>query len=229
MLILYVNIVDVTYRAVLFDLDGTLLNTLRDLADSVNNVLVRSGFPPHKVEDYKYFVGSGMKNTVTQALPEDHRDGEIVDILYAQMEEEYSKNWSKHTGPYSGIPELLDTLTTSSIRIAILSNKPQRASEQMVSALLARWHFEIVVGAQAALPLKPDPTAALQIANRMNFDPREFVYLGDSAIDMKTAVAANMYPVGALWGFRAADELLSAGAKELIENPSGLLPIVHGW
>ncbi len=217
-----------SYRAVLFDLDGTLLNTLRDLADSVNNVLARSDFPTHKVGEYKYFVGSGMRNTVAQALPENHRDGKIVDMLYAQMEEEYSKNWSKHTRPYSGIPELLDTLTSSSIKMAILSNKPQPASEQMVSRILSRWHFEIIVGAQASLPLKPDPTAALQIAKIMNLDSSEFVYLGDSAIDMKTAVAADMYPVGALWGFRTADELLAAGAKELIKHPAELLRIIQG-
>jgi len=213
---------------VLFDLDGTLLNTIQDLADSVNNVLSRSGFPTHRVEDYKYFVGNGMRNTVTQALPENRRNQETIDVLYAQMEDEYSKNWAKNTRPYPGIHGLLDTLIKRDIKIAILSNKPQKATEQMVSALLASWHFEITMGAQPALPLKPDPIAALLIAKRMNLSPHKFVYLGDSAVDMKTAVAANMYPVGALWGFRTADELLSAGAEKLIKRPSELLHIVQG-
>jgi phosphoglycolate phosphatase len=216
-------------RAVLFDLDGTLLNTLQDLADSVNNILARSGFPTHRVQDYKYFVGSGMRNTVTQALPENHRDQETVDILYAQMEDEYSRNWSKHTHPYPGIPKLLDTLANKDIKSAILSNKPQKSAEQMVYSLLSRWHFEVVAGAQPALPLKPDPMAALQIANSMNISPQAFVYLGDSAIDMKTATAAKMYPVGVLWGFRTAEELLAAGAKELIEQPCELVPIIQDW
>jgi phosphoglycolate phosphatase len=212
---------------VLFDLDGTLLDTLQDLANSVNNVLVRSDFPPHKVGDYKYFVGSGMKNTVTQALPEDQRGQANVDELYAQMEEEYSKNWRENTRPYPGIPELLDALIASGIKMSILSNKPQGSTEQMVSALLAQWHFEIVVGAQPSIPLKPDPAAALQIAKQMNISPLEFVYLGDSAIDMKTAIAAEMYPVGALWGFRTENELLSAGAQQLISKPIHLLGIIH--
>ena len=211
----------------LFDLDGTLLDTLQDLANSVNNVLVRSGFPPHEVEDYKYFVGSGMKNTITQALPEDQRDQANVDELYAQMEEEYSKNWRENTRPYPGIPELLDALIASGIKMSILSNKPQGSTEQMVSALLAQWHFEIVAGAQSSIPLKPDPSAALQIAKQINISPLEFVYLGDSAIDMKTAVAAEMYPVGALWGFRTENELLSAGAQQLINEPTHLLSIIH--
>jgi len=213
-------------RAVLFDLDGTLLNTIQDLADSANNVLSRSGFPAHRVEEYKYFVGSGMRNTVTLALPQDHRDRSTVDSIYAQMEDEYSKNWPKHTLPYPGIPELLDILIAREIKLAILSNKPQQATEEMVLKLLTPWHFEVVLGAQPSFPLKPDPTAALQIAKWMNIDPSEFVYLGDSAIDMKTAVAAKMYPVGALWGFRTADELLSAGAEDLIYQPSGLLHII---
>lgn len=215
------------YRAVLFDLDGTLLDTLQDLADSVNNVLARSGFPPHPVADYKYFVGSGMRNTVLQALPSGHRDQAAVDKLYAQMEEEYAKNWAKHTRPYPGIPELLDTLCASGIKTAILSNKPHNATIEMVSSLLARWHFEVIAGAQPSIPLKPDPTGALQLARQMGIVPQDFIYLGDTAIDMKTAVAAKMYPVGVLWGFRTADELLSTGARVLIEQPCDLLSIIR--
>lgn len=215
------------YRAVLFDLDGTLLNTLHDIADSVNNVLARFGFPQHEVDSYRYFVGSGMSTLAWRILPENHRDQTIVDIITAGIEEEYSKIWTHHTCYYPGIPELLGTLTVLGIKMAILSNKPQWSVEQMVSALLLQSHFEIVAGAQSSLPLKPDPTAALQIARQMNINSNEFLYLGDSAIDMKTAVAANMYPVGALWGFRTADELLASGAKALIQEPSHLLPLLR--
>ena len=215
-----------TYRAVLFDLDGTLLDTLQDIADSVNKALSHLGFPQHELEAYKYFVGEGREVLAIRALPEHHRDASTVGKLAACMDEEYSKHWADNTYPYQGIPDLLDALTISDIKMAILSNKPHNFTEMMVSKLLWRWHFEIVVGALPSVPKKPDPTAALQIARRLGIQPSEFLYLGDSGIDMKTATGADMYPVGALWGFRSADELLASGAKTLVEHPSDLLHLL---
>jgi phosphoglycolate phosphatase len=146
-----------------------------------------------------------------------------VDKIASQIEEEYSRKWMEHTVPYPGIPELLDALTNLGTRMAVLSNKPQKPAELMVSRCLSRWHFDIVEGEQPGVPLKPDPTAALQIAKRMNINTSEFLYLGDSATDMQTAVAANMYPLGALWGFRTAEELLAGNAKALIQYPMDIL------
>jgi phosphoglycolate phosphatase len=215
-----------TYRAVLFDLDGTLVDTLQDLADSANYVLASSGFPQHEVQAYRYFVGSGVQALASMALPEDARDRQTVDIVASRIEEAYSRRWAEHTLPYPGIPELLDALTDLGIRMAVLSNKPQRSAELTVSRLLPRWHFDIVEGERPGVPLKPDPFAALQIARLMKMEPGEFLYLGDSATDMRTAVAAVMYPVGALWGFRTAQELLTGGAKALIQRPVDLLPLL---
>jgi phosphoglycolate phosphatase len=215
------------YQAVLFDLDGTLLNTIRDLADSVNYVLAGSGFPQHEVDAYRYFIGNGIKIMASRALPEDLRNRQTVDKIASQVEEEYSRRWTKHTLPYSGIPELLDALTISGIRMAILSNKPQKPAEIMVSRLLPRWHFDTVEGEKPGIPLKPDPEIALQIARQMNINPDKFLYLGDSATDMLTAVAANMYPIGALWGFRTEEELLAGGAKALIQYPMDLLQFLR--
>ena len=212
-----------TYRAVLFDLDGTLLDTLRDLADAANHVLAGSGFPQHEVEDYRYFVGNGIKVLASRALPEDMRNGKNSEKTASLIEKEYSRRWAKHTVPYPGIPELLDTLVASGTRIAILSNKPQKSADIMVAKLLSRWHFEIVAGERPGIPLKPDPSAALQIAGEMKILPGEFLYLGDSATDMQTALAAKMYPVGALWGFRTAEELKAGGAKALIKEPMELM------
>jgi phosphoglycolate phosphatase len=223
----YVKILYVIYCAVLFDLDGTLLNTLRDLADSANCILAGSGFPQHEVEAYRYFVGYGIKIMASKALPEDMRDQQTVDKISSQIEEVYSRRWVEHTLPYPGIPQLLDALTISGIRMSILSNKPQGSAEVVVSRLLTRWDFEIVEGERPGIPLKPDPSAALQIARRMKINPGEFLYLGDSATDMRTAVAANMYPVGALWGFRTAEELLEGGAKALIQYPMDLLKFLR--
>jgi phosphoglycolate phosphatase len=215
-----------TYGAVLFDLDGTLVDTLQDLADSANYVLASSGFPQHEVQVYRYFVGGGVRALASMALPEDARDRQTVDIVASKIEEAYSRRWAEHTLPYPGIPELLDALTDLGIRMAVLSNKPQRSAELTVSRLLPRWHFDIVEGERPGVPLKPDPFAALQIARLMKMEPGEFLYLGDSAIDMRTAVAAVMYPVGALWGFRTAQELLTGGAKALIQRPVDLLPLL---
>jgi len=214
------------YSAVLFDLDGTLLDSLKDLADSVNSALGRLGFPQHELEAYKYFVGDGMEALAIRALPERHRKAGTVDKLVTYINEEYSKRWVNNTRPYQGVPNLLDALTSSGIKMAILSNKQHSSTELMVSKLLPQWRFELVVGALPSVPKKPDPTAALQIAQRLNIRPLEFLYLGDSDVDMKAATAADMYPVGALWGFRTADELLSSGARALIQQPTDLLHLL---
>jgi phosphoglycolate phosphatase len=211
------------YRAVLFDLDGTLLNTLEDITGSVNKALSRLGFPQHELEAYKYFIGDGREALAVRALPDHHRDAATVAKLVARIDEEYAKNWADNTRPYEGVPELLDALTSRGIQMAILSNKPHDFTELMVSRLLPRGRFQPVVGAQPSVPKKPDPSAALGIAKRLDVQPREFLHVGDSDVDMKTATAAGMHAVGALWGFRTADELLSSGAKMLIENPAALL------
>lgn len=211
-----------TYKAVLFDLDGTLLDTLKDIADSVNMALDHLGFPQHEVEAYKYFVGDGREALAIRALPEDCRNTVNLDKLAAYIEIEYSKRWAINTRAYEGVPDMLQALTDLGIKMAILSNKPQASTEEMVSRLLSQWRFELVLGAQSSIPMKPDPTTALQIARRLNIPPAEFLYLGDTDVDMKTATAAGMYPVGAVWGFRTADELMAGGAKQLIQNPTDL-------
>ncbi len=220
------------YKAVLFDLDGTLLDTIKDIADSVNTALAQLGFPQHEVEAYKYFVGDGRKALAIRSLPEDCRDTVNVDRLAIFIiEEEYSKRWVNNTVAYPGIPDMLQALADLGIKMAILSNKPQASTEEMVSGLLLQWRFELVLGAQSSIPMKPDPTSALQISRRLNIPPAEFLYLGDTYVDMKTATAAGMYPVGALWGFRTADELMAGGAKELIQYPTNLLHlryVTHG-
>ena len=214
------------YRGVLFDLDGTLLDTIQDIADSVNEALSHLGFPVHGVEAYKSFVGDGREVLAVRALPVHHRDFATVTRLIELINEEYSKCWANNTLPYPGIPDLLDALTAKKIKMAVLSNKAHDSTEMMVSEMLPQWHFEAVVGASPSIAKKPDPTAALQIAQQLCIYPIEFIYLGDSDIDMKTAISADMYPVGALWGFRSADELMAGGAKALIGHPSELLTFI---
>lgn len=214
------------YKAVVFDLDGTLLNTIEDLLNSMNAVLVKSGFPTHDLETFKTFIGTGVADLVKYSLPTESRDKDTIDRCIAAMRHEYSKRWDDKTRPYKGIPQLLDTLASRNIKMAILSNKPHQATEQVVSKLLPQWKFEAVFGERPPVPRKPDPTSALEIADLLGIKPGEFLYLGDSGTDMKTANAAGMYAVGALWGFRDADDLLQNGAKKIIEKPEELLELL---
>lgn len=211
------------YRAVLFDLDGTLLNTIDDISNSMNSVLDRLGFPIHGRDEYKYFVGEGIDTLVRRALPENHRDDATVTGCVSAMIEEYEMQETKNTKPYPGIPDLLDALHARGIRMSVLSNKPDGPTKSVVSALLSAWEFDAVVGSRPSTPLKPDPTAALEIATLMGIEPERFIYCGDTEIDMRMARAARMYPVGALWGYRTADELRTAGAEALIRKPLDLL------
>jgi len=214
------------FRGLIFDLDGTLLNTLTDIACAANNVLGRLGFPQHKIETYRYFIGSGVRTLSLRALPENSRDETLVNNISLEIEEEYSRIWSNNTLPYDGIPELLDALTGLNIKMAILTNKPHEPAEKMVLKILSPWRFERIIGAQPSIIPKPDPTAALQITRQMNLEPADCFYLGDSTVDMQTAVAAKMYPVGALWGFSTAEELAGGGARTLIKHPAELLDIL---
>jgi phosphoglycolate phosphatase len=140
--------------------------------------------------------------------------------------EEYSKRWAGRTRPFPGIPSLLDALVRGGIRLAILSNKAQEFADAAVSRLLGQWSFEIVLGAQPSLPVKPSPEGALRIAREMELTPARFLYVGDSGVDMRTAASAGMYPVGALWGYRGGAELKDSGALALLAAPEDLLTLL---
>ncbi len=214
------------YRAVIFDLDGTLLDTLADIADSTNTALRSLGFPPHPVDTYKRYIGDGREALALRALPESKRDRETIASLTIRITEHYSRRWADKTRPYPLIPEMLNRLAACHMKMAILTNKPQDFTEKLTARFLSDWQFDAVVGASPATPKKPDPTSAVEIASKIKIPPSEFIFLGDSNVDMKTAVAAVMYPVGALWGFRNADELLSSGAKVLLKIPTDVLKLL---
>jgi phosphoglycolate phosphatase len=213
------------YKAVLFDLDGTLLDTLEDLADSMNAALARLGAPQHPTRDYRYFVGDGVMELSRRVLPADRRDEATIKATAAAMGEEYNQRWAAKTKPYPGIPELLDALTTRRIVMTVLSNKNNEFTQLCVKQLLGRWRFDVVQGLDKTIHKKPDPSGALAIAQRLGMAPADFLYLGDTNTDMKTATAAGMFPVGALWGFRTAEELTANGAKVLIAQPMDLLKL----
>ena len=213
-------------EAIIFDLDGTLLNTLDDLADANNKALSELGFPTHPVEDYKQHVGNGVRLLIERTLPENARDDAMVEKGMAMMKQAYDKCWDNKTQPYSGVAELLDELSRRGVRMAVLSNKPHAYTCMIVDKLLANWQFEEVWGVSDTVPPKPDITGALSLAEKMGVAPADFVYLGDTGTDMETATAAGMFAIGVLWGFRTADELNQNGAKVLLSRPAGLLGVL---
>jgi phosphoglycolate phosphatase len=214
----------VKFGAVIFDLDGTLLNTLEDLADSMNCVLERNRMPPHPPSAYRYFVGDGVEMLVRRALPFEVADADEFQRFVREMKTEYSLRWAEKTRPYKGVPEMLEAFSAAGLDMAVLSNKPNDAARQIVRQFLPEAPFRLVIGATPEKPKKPDPAVALEIAGRLRLPPERFIFVGDSSIDMRTAVAAGMFPAGVLWGFRTGEELIAAGAKMLFEQPADLLP-----
>jgi len=213
-------------KAVCFDLDGTLLDSLDDLADSMNAALREFGHPEHPTNAYRYFLGDGARVLVTRTLPEAHRDPETVETVFQCYQAIYRKSWHNKTRPYSGIPELLDALQARDLPLTVLSNKPHASTVVCVEEILKDWGFKVILGQRDSVPHKPDPAGVFEIAEKLQLAPGDFLYLGDTAIDMQTATAAGCVTVGVLWGFREADELREHGAQHLIATPLDLLKLL---
>lgn len=209
--------------AVIFDLDGTLLDTLEDIAAAMNVVLRRHGHAELSRAAYRQVVGGGIDGMVKRALPAlALPDGEIAGYV-AEYRREYDRRWREHSHPYPGVPEMLRELDRRGVRKAVLSNKSHPFTVAMTAALLGEFRFDKVQGAVPGGPLKPDPAAALDIAASWSLEPARVVFMGDSDIDMRTAAAAGMPGAGALWGFRTEEELRVNGAAYLFKTPLDLL------
>jgi phosphoglycolate phosphatase len=214
------------YKAVLFDLDGTLLDTLEDIGSATNRVLEEKGFPTHELDAYRNFVGDGSAMLINRALPLEKRTDDVIHGCLKAFLEDYGSNWNVKTRPYKGIPELLDALNDRGLKMAILSNKPHAFTKKCATELLSNWDFEAVIGQRDGTAPKPDPAGALEVARRLNLSPADFLYMGDSGVDMKTAVASGMFPVGVLWGFRTMGELKDSGSLVLINHPLEILSVL---
>ena len=214
------------FDAVLFDLDGTLLDTLRDIGEACNRVLTERGYPPHPIEAYRYLVGDGARVLWQRALPEGQRDDSTIETCLTDYIAEYARGWNVHTQPYDGVAEMLDAIVERDLKLAVLSNKPHPFTLQCVDTFLARWQFRAVRGQSDAFPRKPDPASALEIARQLGTTPQRILYVGDTGTDMLTATAAGMFAVGVLWGFRQRDELESHGARGIVAHPREVLALL---
>jgi phosphoglycolate phosphatase len=215
----------VSFDAVIFDLDGTIADTLEDIADAMNRVLRGRGFPVHGYEDYRLLIGRGMRNLVVQALPVERRTEAIIDDCLTWLLHDYARRCLVKTRLYDGIAELFAALRGDGVRLAVLSNKVDDLTRRIVAGLAEPRTFTVVMGARPSVPLKPDPAGALAVARRLGVAPEHIAYLGDSGTDMRTADAAGMQPVGVSWGFRPRSELLDAGAQVVIDHPLELLAL----
>lgn len=214
------------YDTAVFDLDGTLVDSVADLGDAMNASLAEHGHAPVTYDQCKRFVGDGARTFVERAVPAAATDDRLAEAILDGFRRHYAACWAAKTVPYAGIPDLLDALVARNIRLTVLSNKLEQFTAQMVSAMFARWPFAAVRGERPGVPRKPDPAGALAIVAALGTTPDRCVYLGDTSTDMKTAVGAGMLPVGVLWGFREAAELKASGAAHLIDRPLALLPIL---
>jgi phosphoglycolate phosphatase len=217
----------VKYEGVIFDLDGTLVNSLDDIADSMNKVLKVNGFPSHDTQAYKYFIGNGLRNLVRRALPEQANAEDLVSKYFDLMMEEYRSHCVNKTRPYEGITELLDELTLRKIKLAVFSNKVDELTKRVVAELLPDYRFEMVIGNCREIPRKPNPMGAMLISKKLRISPQKLTYMGDTGVDMQTARSAGMYAVGVLWGFRTSEELIANGANQLLAHPQDFLRILE--
>lgn len=206
---------------IIFDLDGTLLNTLGDLRAAANTALRLRGLPPRSMEEIRRFVGNGVRNLMRRCLPVGSSDEEI-DAALADFKRYYADHLCDTTVPYDGIPELLSILRKRGMKVAVLSNKLDSASQELIQRYF-RGKVDVVFGEHEGVPRKPDPTSCRMVMEQLGVRPAEVLYVGDSGVDMQTARNAGLTAVGVTWGFRSREELIENGADMLADLPIQIL------
>lgn len=212
-------------KAILFDLDGTLINSLDDLADGVNHTLAEYGFPTHETEKYKIFVGDGMRKLIERALPEDYINTETHDKVLADFMTYYKAHSLVKTAPYKDVEALLSELEKMGIKSAVITNKAHAAAVTITEHFFGG-HITKIYGQRDGVPTKPNPEIIYSALGEMGLKKEECLFVGDSGMDMLAGVNSGITPVGVTWGFRKSDELLENGAKHLIDTPLELLELV---
>lgn len=211
---------------VIFDLDGTLLNTIADLGEATNYAMAEMGYPEHPLSAYNMMVGNGIRRLIERALPEDARTDETVEAAREHFLLYYNRHIHDHTVPYPGIPELLRDLTERKVAVAVASNKFQEGVTTLITHFFPDIPWVAVMGNREGMPTKPDPSIVFNILADYPTPKSDVLYVGDSGVDMETARRACVDSCGVTWGFRTRQELETAGANEIVENPDDILPIV---
>jgi phosphoglycolate phosphatase len=210
-------------RAVLFDLDGTLIDSLEDLGQAVNRALADLGYPGHGLERYRECIGEGARRLVERALPGAVRgDRALVERALERYQAHYAEGWREHTKVYPGMERLLSLLEERGVKCGVISNKPHRFTEWCVEHFFPGHRFEVVLGQRNEVPRKPDPAAAREALERLGVTREQAAYVGDSGVDMQFAKAAGMRAVGVAWGFRSREELRESGADVVVESAGEL-------
>lgn len=217
---------EITIKAVLFDLDGTLLNTLNHIGGSVNKVLKKYGFPTHLMVEYKLKIGKGIESLLESSLPADGTENYSQKEMLEELKENYENNINDNSKVYDGIIELLEWLKAKGIHMGIITNKLEHLAGQNVDYFFPDWNLDIK-GDGGKFPMKPNPTALIASANEFKVNPNECIYVGDSGSDMVAAIQAGMDPVGVTWGFRSDDELRKNGAKYIVHHPLEIKEIIE--
>lgn len=212
---------------IIFDLDGTLLNTIDDLAISTNYALRQFGFPEHSLPEYPYFVGNGITRLIERALPEDHRNTETVCRVKEKFVGYYQQHKTDRTRPYPGIPALLEVLNEKGIRLAVASNKYHQGTEELIRHYFGSSLFCAVAGQKEGIPVKPDPAIIRSILEQTGIASADTLYIGDSGVDMQTAANSGVASVGVTWGFRPRKELEASGAQHIAEQPQDILKFIR--
>ncbi|MFP4060039.1 MAG: HAD family hydrolase [Bacteroidota bacterium] len=211
------------FEGVIFDLDGTLIDSLLDLANSGNSLLQKYGWPVHAADDYRHFIGSGAPKLVERIIPAEYRDKERIEELTLEFKALYRDNCDITSKAYPLIKEVVLKLKEMGIRMAILSNKPHELTVRCVKKMLPESCFDIIMGQVDGEPRKPDPKVALDIAREMEIEPSKMVFIGDMEIDIITAVKGGFEPVAVSWGLRNKAELKEFGAKRIIDSPGEII------
>ncbi|MCR4872833.1 MAG: HAD family hydrolase [Bacteroidales bacterium] len=216
-------------RLIVFDLDGTLLNSLEDLADSANWVLEQHGFQTHPVDAYRYFVGDGVRKLIERILPQEERTEARIEQCRQEFVAYYKVHMEDKTSVYEGITELLVELKNRGLKIAVATNKVHIAVKPLMEKYFPEIRFDSMIGQREGVPVKPAPQIMFDILKETGCEPSEALHVGDTATDMQLAHNAGVTPVGVLWGYRPLEELQEAGAKFIIEKPEELLRLVHEY
>ena len=213
-------------KLIIFDLDGTLLDTIDDLATSVNHALRKNGYPEHELSEYPFFVGNGISKLIERAMPEKVRTDENVLRLRQDFVAYYTQHNTDLTAPYPGIAELVAELSRRGIGMAVASNKYQEATLKLATHYFGAGTFRVVLGQREGIATKPDPAIVSDILAETGTTREETLYVGDSGVDMRTAANAGLRSVGVTWGFRPRTELEENGAVHIIDSPEQLLDLL---